>query len=615
MADTLFESVSLLLLGDGTNGSTTITDSSWRTKTGTAAAGAAISTTSPKFGSGSISFPNTAGNRVTFPNSAEYQFGAGDFTVEFWLNCSTVGSGSTIMQTCLNSTISGFAIRTDTNRIQFLSSHVAANWNADARSVAGSVVAGTWAHVACVRAGSTYTVYVNGTPGTPVTVAGTMTTNSNALYIGDNDVPNYKFHGYLEGVRITKGVARYTGAFAAPTAEFELGPVGALTFAGNAALQMACAFGQNTFISAPSPTVASYFGSTANVAAPAGATKASFGWNVAIAAPSSVLLSTTTETTGQNAAYLSAPAPSTRMHFGFGAALSPPQPALASGLTAYGALRAALDAPTGSVASSMRVSETMRGALTAPSGTFVGYGGFVIAVTAPSGGMVATGKGGGLLNGAITLPLFDLTSAFTADGMLSAKLEAPNTGMGAHLQAYLLPPQGVLTAIGTAVVAVSYEAYALNLNHRNPDSPDELTRYTNYPFDRIVRYENSYFGMNATGLYLLEGTTDFAEPTPTKVPWRFKTGLTDFESPNLKTVNWAYFGGRMAPAATISIHYGDTGEQNYAYSTPRGAEAQNYRQPFGRGIKSRYYAIEAEGSGALSIDSMMFDIASMARKV
>jgi hypothetical protein len=91
--------------------------------------------------------------------------------------------------------------------------------------------------------------------------------------------------------------------------------------------------------------------------------------------------------------------------------------------------------------------------------------------------------------------------------------------------------------------------------------------------------------------------------------------MTDFQSANLKTVNWAYFGGRMGPAATVSIHYGDTGQESYAYATPRDASAQNYRQGFGRGIKSRYFALGAAGNGALSLDHIVFNIATMARKV
>ena len=160
----------------------------------------------------------------------------------------------------------------------------------------------------------------------------------------------------------------------------------------------------------------------------------------------------------------------------------------------------------------------------------------------------------------------------------------------------------------------TYEAYALNLKH-NTDTVDELTRYTNFPFDRIVRYQNSYYGMNSTGLYLLEGTTDFAEPTPTQIPWSWKTTMTDFGTAQLQTIRYAYFGGRMAPSAQIAIHFGDTASESYAYSTPRDTSAQNYRQEFGRGIQSRYYAFSGQGEGELSLDSINFIIAKLARKV
>ena len=356
-------------------------------------------------------------------------------------------------------------------------------------------------------------------------------------------------------------------------------------------------------LTSPSPTVAFTGGPTPSAHATA-----------ELFAPSAYLAAT-----GQpsvNTAELYAPKPTLAAYFGANAKLTAPKQTLAVTGTFTGFGSAQITAPSPTLSASGTVSADADAALTAPMAKLVGYFGAVATVSVSGSPTVtASGTSGAVGYATLTAPLFELTASATAQNHGSAILAAPTGRLATTGAAWLVAPGATLTAIGTAVVAVSYEAYALNLNHRNPDSPDELTRYTNYPFDRIVRYENSYFGMNATGLYLLEGTTDFAEPTPTKVPWRFKTGLTDFDSPNLKTVNWAYFGGRMAPAATISIHYGDSGEQNYAYSTPRGAEAQNYRQPFGRGIKSRYYAVEAEGSGALSIDSMMFDIASMARKV
>ena len=118
----------------------------------------------------------------------------------------------------------------------------------------------------------------------------------------------------------------------------------------------------------------------------------------------------------------------------------------------------------------------------------------------------------------------------------------------------------MMTATGHAVVAATYEAYAINLNHKPRPGVvpvDEMTHYTNFPFDRIVRYKNSYFGVAADGLYLLEGTTDHAEPTPTPIPWLWKTGLTDFRTPQKKTVESMYFGGRLGPAASVSLHAGD----------------------------------------------------------
>ncbi len=113
---------------------------------------------------------------------------------------------------------------------------------------------------------------------------------------------------------------------------------------------------------------------------------------------------------------------------------------------------------------------------------------------------------------AITAPLFKLSASGTAQNYGGASLLAPSPRLGAQAQAWLIAPGATLTAAGTAVVTATYEAYALNLNHppaqRGIPEIDELTRYTNFPFTHIVRYQNSYYGANSTGLYLLEGTTD-----------------------------------------------------------------------------------------------------------
>jgi hypothetical protein len=245
----------------------------------------------------------------------------------------------------------------------------------------------------------------------------------------------------------------------------------------------------------------------------------------------------------------------------------------------------------------------------------VGYSGAVLSASlfgSPS--VQGTGTVGSVASVVATLPMFDLVATGSSSNSGSANLLLPAAIIGATAQAWIRLPMSTLVATGHAVVAVTYEAYALNLKHKadpSKEAVDELTRYTNYPFDRIVRYKNSYYGMNSTGLYLLEGTTDDSTP----IPWSWKTHISDLGSPQKKTIEMAYFSGRFGPASTISLYVGEVGPTAYAHATPRGSAAQNYRQAFGRGLKSRYYALGATGSGDLTVDSITFNVAVSTRKV
>ena len=83
--DPYFSSVVLLAHFDGTNGATTTTDSSSYARTITLNSGAALSTTSPKFGTASL-LTDGADDYGSCAASTDFSFGTGtDFTVEFWL--------------------------------------------------------------------------------------------------------------------------------------------------------------------------------------------------------------------------------------------------------------------------------------------------------------------------------------------------------------------------------------------------------------------------------------------------------------------------------------------------------------------------------------------------
>jgi hypothetical protein len=88
--DPFFPNVSLLLHGDGANGSTTIIDSSPSPKTVTAVGNAQISTAQSRFSGASIAFDED-GDYLQVPRSSAFDFGTGNFTIEAWCRFSASG--------------------------------------------------------------------------------------------------------------------------------------------------------------------------------------------------------------------------------------------------------------------------------------------------------------------------------------------------------------------------------------------------------------------------------------------------------------------------------------------------------------------------------------------
>lgn len=365
------------------------------------------------------------------------------------------------------------------------------------------------------------------------------------------------------------------------------------------------------------PFLTGYGGATAALTAPS-PTSIGFSGSIAeLTAPSGSLVTNGHNSTGEWSATLTAPSALLSSYGGANANLTGPMQSLSISGTAVIFGSASLDSPLASLAASATSPLVARAALTSPSPNLVGYSGAVCSVSVTGHPTLqATGTTSSTSGAQLTCPLFELTAGATVQNHGSANLIAPSPEMGRTAQAWLVAPGAQLTAIGSAVITATYEAYATNLKH-NPrpgvEPHDEVTHYTNFPFTHVVRYQNSYYGANSTGLYLLEGTTDDVTP----IPWNWKTATTDFKSPQNKTVASAYFGGRLGPADTITLHAGEGAKvQAYSYTTPRGALAQNYRQAFGKGIKShRYYALEASGTGELALDDISLDVHNLSRRI
>jgi hypothetical protein len=217
--DPQFGSVSLLLHGDGTNGSTTITDSSPTPKTVTAVGNAQISTAQSKFGGSSLFFNNDSANAITAPSSAAFAFDTNDFTVEAWIYQLAQNSFSALLEIGNHQLSDSVLFITGLNGFQIYS-------GAFFGSVGNVLSLNTWQHVAYSRSGTTLRMFLNGNLTSSATFANNLTNTSNFSvgfpkgYIptGANSV--YPFNGYIDDLRITKGVARYTANFTPPTAPF-----------------------------------------------------------------------------------------------------------------------------------------------------------------------------------------------------------------------------------------------------------------------------------------------------------------------------------------------------------------------------------------------------------
>jgi hypothetical protein len=193
----------------------------------------------------------------------------------------------------------------------------------------------------------------------------------------------------------------------------------------------------------------------------------------------------------------------------------------------------------------------------------------------------------------------------------SFDLVAPAAIAGGWADIVLVAPAARALLVATAEVRVVYEAYAVNLRTQLETGGNEVTRYTAFPFTRIVRWRGRYVAMAADGLYFLGGDTDAGQP----IAWHLHTGTTDFGSAQRKAWVSCYVGGRMPPCSRFTVAAGEKCQERYPYDTPRGATAQNYRQKFGRGMDARYYALELSGRGALTIDDLEAEVVNKTRRI
>ena len=158
------------------------------------------------FYGGSYYFDGSA-DSLTVASSSDLGMGTGDFTIEAWVHPTQLYTSNFIV--CLSGSDSVFGYGNDgTLNIQLPSSGAPA-----LTQLGPKITNNEWNHFACVRESGNLRAYVNGVLAATVSNATTNMGASGTATIGDHPSLSREIKGYLQDVRIYKGVAKYTSNF------------------------------------------------------------------------------------------------------------------------------------------------------------------------------------------------------------------------------------------------------------------------------------------------------------------------------------------------------------------------------------------------------------------
>lgn len=202
----------LMLHMDGSDLSTTFTDSSTAANTVTANGGATLVTAVQKFGSASGVFVSAASSYLTVPNSSNWNFGTGDFTIDFWVRFNTHLANATLIS---YNNGDDFWVKWITGSGGIMLFYA----GGAGVETAFTPTDNQWYHIAMTRSGTSLNGFIDGVVGTTATSSFNIT-DAGTLNIGASNAPSNYSDVWIDELRVVKGTAVWTANFTPSTSAY-----------------------------------------------------------------------------------------------------------------------------------------------------------------------------------------------------------------------------------------------------------------------------------------------------------------------------------------------------------------------------------------------------------
>lgn len=216
-ADPHWSKVALLLNMEGANGSTTFADTSGSPKTVTPLGGASLTSAGAIFGTASFLADASNSQALSVANSAGFNPGAGDWTLEMRYRPSSVGQAQSLFGKASGTGFYPFNLRLEANgKFQGYATDGTTSYSTG--GAAGPIAqVGTTYALELVRHGGNLSLFVDGQPaGTHSGLASSsMFFDTSPICVGGYSVGylTNSANGMIDAVRLTIGAARHTAAF------------------------------------------------------------------------------------------------------------------------------------------------------------------------------------------------------------------------------------------------------------------------------------------------------------------------------------------------------------------------------------------------------------------